>query len=158
MIRTSNVEYIDLWREGRLDVDFAVSSELETAHAVSRSIGMPAARQTDVFADGQVQIVEFEVPEGADPRRRPAAARGALPEDSRVFGIIRGDTLTLPAGGETDPSRRPHRRDRLAHRRARVGPLLAPARRPSRTSSSSAAARWGPRSRDCSPRRGSACG
>src|SRR6185503_8934125 len=51
VIRTSNVEYIDLWREGRLDVDFAVSSEVETAHAVARSIGMPSARQTDVFVD-----------------------------------------------------------------------------------------------------------
>ena len=67
VIRTSNVEYIDLWREGRLDVDFAVSSELETARAVARSIGMPSARQTDVFADGQVEIVEFEIPVGADP-------------------------------------------------------------------------------------------
>jgi trk system potassium uptake protein len=102
VIRTSNVEYIDLWREGRLDVDFAVSSELETAHAVSRSIGMPAARQTDVFAGGQVQIVEFDVPEEADGSVVDRPLREAhLPEDSRVFGIIRGDTLTLPRGSET---------------------------------------------------------
>ena len=102
VIRTSNIEYIDLWREGRLDVDFAVSSELETAHAVSRSIGMPAARQTDVFAGGQVQIVEFDVPEGADPAVIDRPLREAkLPEDSRVFGIIRDDALTLPHGGET---------------------------------------------------------
>jgi trk system potassium uptake protein len=102
VIRTSNVEYIDLWREGRLDVDFAVSSELETAHAVSRSIGMPAARQTDVFAGGQVQIVEFDVPEGADAAVVGRALREArIPDDSRVFGIIRGDTLTLPRGGES---------------------------------------------------------
>ena len=92
VIRTSNVEYIELWREGRLDVDFVVSSELETAHAVSRSIGMPAARQTDVFADGQVQIVEFDVPEGADPAVVGRSLREArIPDDSRVLGIIRGD-------------------------------------------------------------------
>ena len=36
MIRTSNVEYVELWREGQLDVDFVVSSELETAHAIAR--------------------------------------------------------------------------------------------------------------------------
>ena len=99
VIRTSNVEYIDLWREGRLDVDFAVSSELETAHAVSRSIGMPAARQTDVFADGQVQIVEFEIPEGADPAvvGRPLR-EGRIPDDSRVLAIIRQDSMILPGG------------------------------------------------------------
>jgi trk system potassium uptake protein len=101
VIRTSNVEYIQLWRAGRLDVDFAVSSELETAHAVSRSIGMPAARQTDVFARGQVQIVEFDVPEGADPTVVGRSLREArLPEDSRVLGIIRGESVTLPRGGE----------------------------------------------------------
>jgi trk system potassium uptake protein TrkA len=101
VIRTSNVEYIQLWRAGRLDVDFAVSSELETAHAVSRSIGMPAARQTDVFARGQVQIVEFDVPEGADSTVVGRSLREArIPDDSRVLGIIRGEAVTLPRGGE----------------------------------------------------------
>jgi trk system potassium uptake protein TrkA len=99
VIRTSNVEYIDLWREGRLDVDFAVSSEIETAHAVSRSIGLPAARQTDVFADGQVQIVEFEIPVGADPGVVGRPLRDTrLPEHSRVLSIIRADSMTLPGG------------------------------------------------------------
>ena len=62
IVRTSNPEYIEAWQERQIDVDFMVSSELETAHAVSRTIGVPAAKQTDVFADGQVQIVEFDVP------------------------------------------------------------------------------------------------
>ena len=102
VIRTSNVEYIQLWRAGRLDVDFAVSSELETAHAVTRSIGMPAARQTDVFARGQVQIVEFDVPEGADASVvGPSLREARIPDDSRVLGIIRDDSVTLPRGGET---------------------------------------------------------
>jgi trk system potassium uptake protein TrkA len=102
VIRTSNIEYIQLWRAGRLDVDFAVSSELETAHAVTRSIGMPAARQTDVFARGQVQIVEFDVPEGADTALvGPSLREARIPDDSRVLGIIRGDSVTLPRGGET---------------------------------------------------------
>ena len=76
VIRDANVEYLELWREGQLDVDFIVSSELETAHVISRTIGVPAARQTDVFADGQVQIVEFDVRgRRVADRRRPAAAR-----------------------------------------------------------------------------------
>jgi trk system potassium uptake protein len=99
VIRASNVEYIDLWREGRLDVDFAVSSEIETAHAVSRSVGMPAARQTDVFADGQVQIVEFEIPDDADTEVVDRPLRDArIPNDSRVLAIIRQDSMTLPGG------------------------------------------------------------
>ncbi|MCZ7587322.1 MAG: Trk system potassium transporter TrkA [Gaiella sp.] len=101
VIRTSNVEYIDLWREGRLDVDFALSSELETAHAVARSIGMPAARQTDSFADGQVQIVELEIPAGADVTvvGRPLREAG-IPDDSRVLAIIRESSMTLPGGDD----------------------------------------------------------
>jgi trk system potassium uptake protein TrkA len=62
IVRVSNVEYLDAWREREIDVNFMVSSELETANAVAGVIGFPAARQTDVFAGGQVQIVEFDVP------------------------------------------------------------------------------------------------
>ena len=99
VIRTSNVEYIDLWREGRLDVDFAVSSELETAHAVSRSIGMPTARQTDVFANGQIQIVEFDISPGADRSVVGRPLRETrLPDDARVLAIIRSESMTLPRG------------------------------------------------------------
>src|SRR5262245_12305502 len=86
VISTTTVEYIPLWRAGGLDGDFAVSSELETAYAVTRSIGMPAARQTDVFARGQVQIVEFDVPEGADPALvGPSLRQARIPDDSRVL-------------------------------------------------------------------------
>src|ERR687896_1903452 len=61
IVRTGNEEYLDVWKERQLDVDWVVSSERETALAVSQTIGVPAARQTDVFAEGQVQIVEFDV-------------------------------------------------------------------------------------------------
>jgi trk system potassium uptake protein TrkA len=101
VIRTSNIEYVELWRGGQLDVDAVVSSELETAHAISRVIGVPAARQTDVFAAGQVQIVEFDVEEGASddvvgPRLRDARA----PRDSKVAAIMRGEATLLPGGDE----------------------------------------------------------
>jgi len=100
VIRTSNVEYIELWREGRLDVDFVVSSEIETAHAITRVIGVPAALQTDVFADGQVQMVEFEVTELSNPAvlGKPLRQCGLVPRDSRVVSKIRGDTMTIPNG------------------------------------------------------------
>ncbi len=65
IVRTTSAEYLEAWRENEIDVDFMISSELETANAISGIVGIPAARQTDVFAEGQVQIVEFDVPEGA---------------------------------------------------------------------------------------------
>ena len=102
VVRTTNPEYLEVWREGQLDVDFIVSSEIETAYAISRTIAVPTARQTDVFADGQVQLVEFDVTGKADQgllRRAPAP--GADPSDSRVAAIIRGDKVVIPRGGET---------------------------------------------------------
>jgi trk system potassium uptake protein len=126
IVRTTDEEYLEVWQERYLDVDLVVSSERETALAVSQTIGVPAARQTDVFAGGQVQVVEFDVADGdgrvaADSAplseaaeraaSRGAVARGGvigvplreamLPADSKVATIIRGDKIALPHGGET---------------------------------------------------------
>jgi len=101
VIRTSNVEYVELWRGGQLDVDFVVSSELETAYAISRIIGVPAARQTDVFAAGQVQVGEFDIDENASPGVLEVPLREAeLPGDSTVAAIIRQDETILPGGDD----------------------------------------------------------
>src|SRR5512134_2858185 len=102
IVRTSNREYIEAWQERQIDVDFMVSSELETAHAVSRTIGVPAAKQTDVFAEGQVQIVEFDVP-AADTDAEVVGLPlkdAKIPADSKVASIIRGDRVLVPRGNE----------------------------------------------------------
>jgi trk system potassium uptake protein TrkA len=101
VIRTSSVEYVDLWREGQLDVDFVVSEELETSYAISRILGVPAARQTDVFAEGQVQIGEFSVEDDASVNVVGVPLRDArLPQDSKVAAIIREDETILPGGDD----------------------------------------------------------
>ena len=103
IVRTTDFEHLDAWRERQIDVDFMVSSELETAHAISTIIGIPAARQTDVFADGQVQIVEFDVP--PDPSHNEVVGRklreAAVPADSKVASIIRGGRTIVPRGDES---------------------------------------------------------
>jgi trk system potassium uptake protein TrkA len=101
--RAVEVEYIEAWRERNLDVDLVVSSELETAYAVSQALGVPAARQTDVFADGQVQIVELDVKgESRDHGVIGRPLREArIPADSKVAGIIRGDSAIVPRGDAT---------------------------------------------------------
>jgi trk system potassium uptake protein TrkA len=102
IVRTTNPEYLDVWREGQLDVDFIVSSEEETAHAIWRTINVPAARQTDVFADGQVQLVEFDVTEATDGRVVGTPLRETrLPPESRVAAVIRGPKMVIPRGDET---------------------------------------------------------
>lgn len=100
IVRSTNVEYLEAWQERQLNVDFIVSSEVEAAYAVSRIIGVPAAVQTDVFADGQVQIVEFDVDADVhQPQLVGVPLRDArVPADSKVAGIIRGQTMILPKG------------------------------------------------------------
>jgi trk system potassium uptake protein TrkA len=100
IVRTTNVEYLEIWQERLLDVDFMVSSELETAHAIARIIGVPAARQTDVFAEGQVQMVEFvvEADTGSDGVISVPLREARIPPESKVASIIRGDRMILPRG------------------------------------------------------------
>jgi trk system potassium uptake protein TrkA len=99
IVRTSSAEYAEIWREGHLDVDFVVSSELETARAVSAAIGMPSARHTDTFADGQVQIVELDVSAAASSEVVSKPLREVpVPRNSRVAAIIRERRAILPQG------------------------------------------------------------
>ena len=101
--RTTDVEYLDVWHERQLDIDFIVSSELETATAVADLIGIPAARQTDSFADGQVLMVEFQVPDDT-PLGDAVGVElrdARIPRDAKVAGVIRGDRVILPRGDVT---------------------------------------------------------
>src|SRR5215208_4896557 len=95
MVRTTSAAYLDAWRERHLEVDFMVSPELETANAISATLGLPAARQTDMFADGKVQIVEFDVPEHAPHNaligQELRSAQQVLPGD-RVVVIASPDS------------------------------------------------------------------
>jgi len=103
IVRTSNPEYLEAWREREIDVNAMISSELETANAVAGLVGLPAARETDSFADGRVLVVEFDVPEGLETDElvgRPLRD-AALPEDSKVVSIIRGEEMVFPDGDAT---------------------------------------------------------
>jgi trk system potassium uptake protein TrkA len=106
IVRTQSADYVEIWREGRIDVDFVVSSELETARGVATAIGMPAARHTDMFVDGRVQVVELDIPETANVVKRKLRA-AQLPSESRVAGIIRGGRAILVRGdAEIEPGDR----------------------------------------------------
>ena len=96
------MELFDAWREGEIEVDCMISPELETANAIAGIVGLPAARQTDVFAEGRVQVVEFDVPTDAsgDTLVGRPLREAALPPDSKVAALIRGGRLVFPRGEE----------------------------------------------------------
>lgn len=99
--RTQSGEYLDAWRGGQFDVDFMVSSEIEIAQAVARAVGMPAAVQTDVFAGGLVEMVEFalDAEHGVDLVGR-TVAEADVPDDSVLASIIRGQSVIIPGGAD----------------------------------------------------------
>ncbi|HYH90024.1 MAG TPA: Trk system potassium transporter TrkA [Solirubrobacteraceae bacterium] len=102
IVRSTSAAYLDAWRERHLEVDFMVSPELETANAIAATLGLPAARQTDMFADGKVQIVEFDV--AADAAHGVLIGRqlrnADMPADSKVAAIIRGEEMIVPRGDQ----------------------------------------------------------
>jgi trk system potassium uptake protein len=102
VVRTTSMELFDAWREGEIEVDCMISPELETANAIVGIVGLPAARQTDVFAEGRVQVVEFDVPTDAsgDTLVGRPLREAALPRDSKVAALIRGGRLVFPRGEE----------------------------------------------------------
>jgi trk system potassium uptake protein len=100
VVRTTSMELLDAWREGEIEVDCMISPELETANAIAGIVGLPAARQTDVFAEGRVQVVEFDVPADAsgDAIVGRSLRQAELPPDSKVAALIRHGRLVFPRG------------------------------------------------------------
>jgi trk system potassium uptake protein len=103
VIRTNSTELLDAWREGEIDIDFMISPELETANAIAGIVGLPAARHTDVFAEGKVQIVEFDVPAAAsnDALIGRPLRMADIPPDSKLAGVIRDGRMMLPRGDDS---------------------------------------------------------
>jgi trk system potassium uptake protein TrkA len=103
VLRSTSMELLEAWREGELDIDFMVSPELETANSVAGVVGLPAACRTDVFADGRVQIVEFDVPPdvGGDALVGTPLRDANVPRDSKVACIVREGRMIKPRGGES---------------------------------------------------------
>jgi trk system potassium uptake protein TrkA len=97
--RVKNTEYLRTWQrsEKAFGVDFMVCTNLLTAEAIVRVIGLPAARDVDPFAGGRVQMAEFEVNEGS-----PVAdltVREADRFDSLTFAaILRNGSVEIPSG------------------------------------------------------------
>ena len=70
IVRTSSVEYLEAWREREIDVDFMVSSELETGNR-----GLGPDRDPGRPADRRVRRRQGPDRRVRHPRRRPAPAQ-----------------------------------------------------------------------------------
>lgn len=97
--RVKRRTYLDTWQSGTdvFGVDFMVCTDLLTAQSIARIIGLPTAIDVELFADGAVQMAEFEVPAGS-----PVAGetvREADRFDGLTFaGIATDNGIEVPQG------------------------------------------------------------
>jgi len=98
--RVKNPKYLRAWQraQGAFGVDFMVCTDLLTAQAIVGLAGLPTAQDVDTFADGLVQMTEFEIPEGSPVADQTVAEADRF--DSLTFaGVIRGEEVIIPRGG-----------------------------------------------------------
>ncbi|MFB6250159.1 MAG: Trk system potassium transporter TrkA [Halobellus sp.] len=99
--RVKNTEYLRTWErsERAFGVDFMVCTNLLAAESIVRMIGLPAARDVDPFADGKVQMAEFEVDEDSPVADQTVAEADRF--DALTFvAILRNGSIEI-AHGET---------------------------------------------------------
>jgi trk system potassium uptake protein TrkA len=98
--RVKKVDYLDTWEgadQRAFGVDFMVCTNLLTAMDIVHVIGLPAARDVDPFAGGQVQMAEFEV--RSDSPIADQTVQQADHFDSLTFAaIIRNGDVAIPKG------------------------------------------------------------
>jgi len=97
--RTKSPKYLRPWERGKrvFGVDFMVCTDLLAAKTIVGVTGLPTAQDVDTFADGLVQMTEFEIPEGSPVADLTVAEADRF--DSLTFaGILRDDEVTIPRG------------------------------------------------------------
>ncbi|WP_424017983.1 Trk system potassium transporter TrkA [Halorientalis pallida] len=97
--RVKQPQYLRAWeqRRGAFDVDFMVCTDLLAAKSIVGVIGLPTAQDVDMFADGLVQMTEFEVPADSPVAGQTVAEADRF--DSLTFAaIIRGEDVLVPTG------------------------------------------------------------
>ncbi|WP_255148861.1 Trk system potassium transporter TrkA [Halorarius halobius] len=97
--RVKRPQFLRTWERGdrTFGVDFMVCTDLLTAQNIVGVIGLPTARDVDTFADGVVQMAEFELP--AESPVVGQTVQEADRFDSLTFAaIVREDGIVIPRG------------------------------------------------------------
>ncbi|ERG96715.1 Trk system potassium transporter TrkA [Haloquadratum walsbyi] len=100
--RVKDTEYLRTWQRSdrAFGVDFMVCTNLLTAESIARMIGLPAARDVDPFANGEVQMAEFELSETSPIAGQTIASADRF-ESLTFASILRDGTVEMPRGETT---------------------------------------------------------
>ncbi|MFB6267182.1 MAG: Trk system potassium transporter TrkA [Halodesulfurarchaeum sp.] len=97
--RVQRIAYLETWdnAEGAFGVDFMVSTNLLTAHAIVQVIGIPTALDLDPFSGGLVEMAEFEIVADS-PFADTTIAEADRFEGLTFAALIRDGSAILPSG------------------------------------------------------------
>ncbi|WP_435115244.1 Trk system potassium transporter TrkA [Halolamina sp. C58] len=97
--RVKNTEYLRTWQRSQtaFGVDFMVCTYLLAAESIVRVVGLPAARDADTFADGRVEMAEFDV-DAASPLAGQSVAEADTYDSLTFAAIVREEELLIPTG------------------------------------------------------------
>lgn len=97
--RVKDVGLFRTWQslDGGLGVDTMLCIDLLAAEAVVRTIALPGALAVDTFADGQVEVAEFEIGEDTPVTNSSIAEADQYPSVT-FAAILREDDVLIPHG------------------------------------------------------------
>ncbi|MDH5019531.1 Trk system potassium transporter TrkA [Halobacterium rubrum] len=101
--RVEQTNYLDTWQahEGAFGVDFLVCTDLLAAETIVRIVGLPTAHDVNPFADGRVEMAEFDVPEDSPVAGQTVAEADRFDDLTFVAVIPTGTDTPEIAGGDT---------------------------------------------------------
>ncbi|MFB6296214.1 MAG: Trk system potassium transporter TrkA [Halobacteriales archaeon] len=102
--RVRNTAFLDTWRrsKGVFGVDFMVCTNLLAAETIVQVAGLPAAHDAESFADGRVQMAEFDIDEGS-PIAGQTVSEADRFEELTFAAVIEDGEVAIPRGGTVIP-------------------------------------------------------
>lgn len=97
--RVKQTKFLRTWEQSRgaFGVDHMVATNLLTATTIARVVGLPAARDVQLFADGLVEMAEFEITESS-PITNLTVREADRFESLTFAAVLREDTVRIPRG------------------------------------------------------------
>jgi trk system potassium uptake protein TrkA len=104
--RLRNPEYFrneKLLSRENLDINPAISPEMEVASAIIKLLETPFATDVEELEDGLIKVIGYRIPEGLEITGRPLMSIPALePPKKFLIGIVERDgNVTIPSGEDT---------------------------------------------------------
>ncbi len=97
--RIKDTKFLRTWeaRPGAFGIDYMVATDLEVAATIARVVGLPTARDSDLFAGGAVQMAEFQL-RSDSPVAGQTVAEADRFDSLTVAAIMRNGDVEIPSG------------------------------------------------------------